>query len=69
MKEIKYIFADLSHPNLVRRSPKSKTQNANESFNSVYGQLALKKGDFGSQIFKMAAYEASTFSMMVTDLK
>lgn len=59
MEEIKPIFVDLSMPNLLRKCLMGKTQNSNESFNSVLWSLCPKKGFAGKDVVAIAAYEAS----------
>lgn len=44
MNLIKPVFDDLSKPELLRRCLKGKTQNANESFNSVLWSICPKRG-------------------------
>lgn len=57
---IKPIFSDLSEPNRLRRCLLGKTQNSNESFNSVLWSLCLKKGFAGNKdVVVILAYEAS----------
>lgn len=59
MDFIKPVFLDLSAPNLLRRCLKGKTQNANESYNSVLWSICPKKGFAGKNIVEIAAYEAA----------
>lgn len=59
MDFIKPIFDDLSKPQLLRRCLKGKTQNANESYNSVLWNICPKRGFAGKKIVEIAAYEAA----------
>jgi hypothetical protein len=58
MKSVKKVYADLSAPNLLRRCLTGKTQNANESFNSVVWKFCPKTSGCGKSIAEIAVYEA-----------
>lgn len=58
MDVIKPIFRDLSHPNLLTRCLGGKTQNNNESINSVIWKLCPKTQGSGRRIVEIATNEA-----------
>lgn len=58
MKKIKCIYADLAAPNLLKRCLSGKTQNQNESFNSVIWKFCPKVSGAGFTVAELATYEA-----------
>lgn len=58
MKEIKPIFDSLSQPSLLKRCLGGKTQNNNESFNSVIWSYCPKISGSGCRIAQIATNEA-----------
>lgn len=58
MKSMKKVYADLSAPNLLKRCLTGKTQNPNESFNSVIWKFCPKTSGCGRTIVEIAVYEA-----------
>ena len=59
MDVIKPIFNDLSHPKLLSRCLGGKTQNANESFNSLVWKICPKTQYCGKRIVEIATNEAT----------
>lgn len=58
MKYIKGIYADLSAPSLLKRCLSGKTQNPNESFNSVIWKFCPKTSGSGKTVADVAVNEA-----------
>lgn len=58
MDAIKPIFNDLSHPRLLQRCLGGKTQNANESLNSVIWKFCPKTRGAGKRVVEIATGEA-----------
>lgn len=58
MDAIKPIFNDLSHPKLLQRCLGGKTQNNNESLNSLIWKLCPKTLGTGKRIAEIATNEA-----------
>lgn len=59
MDAIKPVFNDLSHPRLLQRCLGGKTQNANESLNSVIWRLCPKTRGAGRRVVEIATCEAA----------
>lgn len=59
MEVIKPIFKDLSHPKLLKRCLGGKTQNANESLNSLIWKYSPKVIGSGRNVAEIAAYFAT----------
>lgn len=58
MEAIKKVFCDLSHPDLLKRCLGGRTQNPNESFNSMVWKLCPKSSGSNRVIAEIALYEA-----------
>ena len=58
MEVIKPVFKDLSHPNLLKRCLHGKTQNPNESINSVIWNRMPKSTFVGCQTLQLGVTDA-----------